>query len=1478
MSGRAAMSALARTSPRDGDRRSGESDRADHHAAGADSRSWPGGSPPPQILHGFDRSGVRQPAALPPQQPLTIARPDDRYEADAERAAEAFAAGEEGARPSSAPSGGSARVASGAPPEAGAKVTAAMRAGASEAQPVPQQTLFERGLGHNFSSVRIHAGPAAAVAAASIKAQAFAHGQNIFFGRGFYHPETSVGRRLIAHELAHTAEPRPNTIARRALDVDDEETQPPSLAAAEVEQSLATHVSDSSPPMRNRLSRLSPSAHGRVTTPPRQDAGSQTRRRDSRESAARLGTAPAPNAFAAGSRGQRSGSSDVRSEAPGSATSHSPAATHPPATPTPASRGPISPAPDVVASPGPGSGPDRPGFGPSEQGPARDGHADAGATGQSGDVKAVDEDDRPLRLTDLLEQPSQGARSPVEMAADAGQAPNQKGQTDLVSGVGGRESGETGATSLAAEEGGMSSAPEGDTSAVRMDALAAELETALAAAGQDMSAQASDVSARVRQHGSIARSAIRADVSQAVERITAGQTGLRSEITTRVAATHALIDASLAARKVEAVTAGLSGQQTIRDVFTGHRAQIGATVQRKIEASERLRDAKGETVRRRNREDMRAAYRMSGEKTRQYLGTSRGAYITGAVFDVAEATAVKMRDQEPEIVGAIRENVEPLRQYFVEQGASALQGFDENLPAILQSVNAGVTRTQTDQDRKAGEAHTHLTTLANQSLAEIDAVGLQAIAQTVAFGPQVEARLDLELGHALRAVAAAPQEVMRRMSPPIREAIALFRGGAGADVDSAHVLANGLKSFMSSSARSASDAMARAADACGQRFDEMRRGAQGAMHAQLQRTNGVWEGARTGIATATESLLSQFDGSISGSVGILRETLTGVEDNIRGQLSPIVAQVDRSFDDVLRDAEGKIDQRIAEGMGKNTEALGELPGKMHEAAVQAAYEFDHPVLSSVQAGLEFFAGLVAGILAVLAVVGFFLLAGWVIMAVLGVSALAAGLIILAGTIGFAIGYAFGARLAAGQGVGEAFFGAIGDFGRNAPHMLYEMTGIPKLRRAFSDERMTPYERGKLIGEGGTELVLAIFMVRGAAKGVASGFRSLGRFRSPVAAPEIAVSEVAIPRTPPPPALAAEPALDLSPDGAPPRPSGTPAQVEPRPARPDIPDNVRPISSAEPGRAGPQPQLRTQRPVTTADELAARRAAARPTPPEAQPQVQAEPEALPLAAGGEGRVFEPARIGGAQAGEAGGRNPLEIEASARPRSAAARPASSARGSGPTASTGEAGLRTPTPRGGAGDLGRRASGRPRATPEPDASPPTAQEARAARALGENAPRQYTRLGDVWRWLRYRAGGGKIASWEEWLRVSRGSRGGGPNHQAVQDRLVADGGTREVPVGNRNAADARWRQGENGVSRDTYHQIGELNEVRGDPINRERTNFEQMFNYFRRLGRDVDIWFWDRNNPAAAEPILKLRTTAPLDAQPDWIRAVKPKRGLE
>jgi len=73
-------------------------------------------------------------------------------------------------------------------------------------------------LGHDFGSVRVHDGPASAAAAASVGAQAFAHGQNVYFGAGEYRPDLRPGQWLIAHELAHTVQQRPNVIARRAME------------------------------------------------------------------------------------------------------------------------------------------------------------------------------------------------------------------------------------------------------------------------------------------------------------------------------------------------------------------------------------------------------------------------------------------------------------------------------------------------------------------------------------------------------------------------------------------------------------------------------------------------------------------------------------------------------------------------------------------------------------------------------------------------------------------------------------------------------------------------------------------------------------------------------------------------------------------------------------------------------------------------------------------------------------------------------------------------------------------------------------------------------------------------------------------------------------------------------------------------------------------------------------------------------------
>lgn len=66
---------------------------------------------------------------------------------------------------------------------------------------------FERAYGVDFGRVRIHDDGQAAHAAQQERAQAFTLDQRIVFSRGRFSPHTPPGRWLLAHELAHVAQP-----------------------------------------------------------------------------------------------------------------------------------------------------------------------------------------------------------------------------------------------------------------------------------------------------------------------------------------------------------------------------------------------------------------------------------------------------------------------------------------------------------------------------------------------------------------------------------------------------------------------------------------------------------------------------------------------------------------------------------------------------------------------------------------------------------------------------------------------------------------------------------------------------------------------------------------------------------------------------------------------------------------------------------------------------------------------------------------------------------------------------------------------------------------------------------------------------------------------------------------------------------------------------------------------------------------------
>jgi hypothetical protein len=68
------------------------------------------------------------------------------------------------------------------------------------------RAFYEPRLGQDFGHVRVHTDARAAASAHALGARAFTLGRDIFFGQGLYAPETTQGRRLIAHELTHVAQ------------------------------------------------------------------------------------------------------------------------------------------------------------------------------------------------------------------------------------------------------------------------------------------------------------------------------------------------------------------------------------------------------------------------------------------------------------------------------------------------------------------------------------------------------------------------------------------------------------------------------------------------------------------------------------------------------------------------------------------------------------------------------------------------------------------------------------------------------------------------------------------------------------------------------------------------------------------------------------------------------------------------------------------------------------------------------------------------------------------------------------------------------------------------------------------------------------------------------------------------------------------------------------------------------------------------
>ncbi|SFW12335.1 eCIS core domain-containing protein [Chitinophaga sancti] len=138
----------------------------------------------------------------PVQTKLSVGAPDDVYEKEADHVADQVIQRQpvksiqtlqkKGDGSSLAPAG----------------VESGLETSKSSGHPLPSEVQQDMGaaMGADFSGVRIHTDSKAVEMNKDLHAQAFTHGNHIYFNSGKYNPAHSSGQHLLAHELTHTVQ------------------------------------------------------------------------------------------------------------------------------------------------------------------------------------------------------------------------------------------------------------------------------------------------------------------------------------------------------------------------------------------------------------------------------------------------------------------------------------------------------------------------------------------------------------------------------------------------------------------------------------------------------------------------------------------------------------------------------------------------------------------------------------------------------------------------------------------------------------------------------------------------------------------------------------------------------------------------------------------------------------------------------------------------------------------------------------------------------------------------------------------------------------------------------------------------------------------------------------------------------------------------------------------------------------------------
>jgi hypothetical protein len=106
---------------------------------------------------------------------------------------------------------------------------------------------MEQSMGHDFGDVRVHDDAQAAASAKSVQAHAYTVGNHVVFNEGRYQPDSTDGRKTLAHELTHVVQQREGPVDGTPADGGIKVSDPGDRFEREAESVADRVVSGSAP-------------------------------------------------------------------------------------------------------------------------------------------------------------------------------------------------------------------------------------------------------------------------------------------------------------------------------------------------------------------------------------------------------------------------------------------------------------------------------------------------------------------------------------------------------------------------------------------------------------------------------------------------------------------------------------------------------------------------------------------------------------------------------------------------------------------------------------------------------------------------------------------------------------------------------------------------------------------------------------------------------------------------------------------------------------------------------------------------------------------------------------------------------------------------------------------------------------------------------------------------------------------------------